>query len=387
MHVADAMTRIVVPTRVLARAALILIAASLLAAPLAGVARAVVPPGLTITDPNRPMQPQHAFKCQKQTNKGVAKYLKTWSKTYAKCLGAIAACVQTKGSDSACLLKAADGCNTGIFNLGAFDLPTDTQAGSVLENTVTDFCRSLTLTELFDDEGGPRFSLITDACKNRFIQNLESCIFYESNCAAEKMLLVQMPRARDLLATAGVTVGNAINSPKSCLPTETGSGALTDAKAGKALLGCQKSADKAGVSFAAKARGAIAKCADAVMNCAQIKRTQKCVDSAAKLCTKQFLTVDDAQQKVQDAVTKACTKIPLNDLFDNDGGDVGALATVCSGVGVSSLATLADYASCIAKQERCQIEESITFTVPRINEFLTATGQSITLPSAFCPAP
>ncbi len=123
------------------------------------------------------------------------------------------------------------------------------------------------------------------------------------------------------------------------------------------------------------------------MNCAQLKPTQKCVDSAAKSCTKQFLTVDALQQKVQDAVTKACTKIPLPDLFGVDGGDVGALATVCSGVGVSSLTTLADYASCVARQERCQMEESISFTVPRINEFLTATGQGVTLPSAFCPAP
>jgi len=385
MNAADAMPRTVATTRSLARAALILIAASLLAAPLAGVARAVVPPGLMITDPNRPMQPQHAFKCQKQTNKGVAKYLAVWSKTYTKCVDAIAACVQTKGSDPACLIKAADGCNTSIANLGAFD--TDKQAGTVLENIITDFCRSLSPTELFDDEGGPLFSLITDPCKNRFIQNLESCIFDESNCAAEKMFHVQMPRARDLLATAGVTVGNAINSPKSCLPLESGSGALSDAKAGKALLGCQKSADKAGVSFAAKARGALAKCADAVMTCAQIKRTQKCVDSAAKLCTKQFLTVDDAQQKVQDAVTKACTKIPPADLFDVDGGDVGALATVCNGVGVSSLTTVDDYASCVARLERCQVEESISFTVPRINEFLTATSQGITLPSAFCPAP
>jgi hypothetical protein len=384
MHAADAMTRIIATTRIFARAIVIMVAASLLAAPFVTVARAVVPPGL-VNPPNRPMQTQHAVKCQKQTNKGVAKYLATWSKTYTKCVGAIAACVQTKGSDPACLTKAADGCNAGIANLGAFD--TDKQAGTVLENIITDFCRSLSPTELFDDEGGPHFSLITDACKNRFIQNLESCIFDESNCAAEKMFLVQMPRARDLLATAGVTVGNAINSPKSCLPAETGSGALSDAKAGKALLGCQKSADKAGVSFAAKARGAIAKCADAVMNCAQIKRTQKCVDSAAKLCTKQFLTVDDAQQKVQDAVTKACTKIPLADLFGVNGGDIDALATVCSGVGVSSFTTLADYASCVARLERCQMEESISFTVPRINEFLTAAGQSVSLPSAFCPAP
>lgn len=384
MHATDAMPRIIATTRSIARALVIMVAASILAAPFVTVARAVVPPGL-INPPNRPMQTQHAVKCQKLTNKGVAKYLATWSKTYSKCLGAIAACVQTKASDPACLMKAADGCNASIANLGAFD--TDKQAGTVLANTITDFCRSLSPTELFDDEGGPLFSLITDACKNRFIQNLETCIFEESNCAAEKMLLVQMPRARDLLATAGVTVGDAINSPKSCLPTETGSGALSDPKAGKALLACQKSADKAGVSFAAKARGAIAKCADAVMNCAQIKRTQKCVDSAAKVCTKQFMTVDGAQQKVQDAVTKACTKIPLGDLFDTNGGDVGALATACNDVGVSSFATLADYASCVSRLERCQIEESISFTVPRINEFLTATGQSIMLPSAFCPAP
>jgi hypothetical protein len=63
-----------------------------IAPPLLSVTFAQVPPGLTGT-PDRPMQPQHAFKCQKITNKGVAKYLATWSKTYTKCIGGIAACV------------------------------------------------------------------------------------------------------------------------------------------------------------------------------------------------------------------------------------------------------------------------------------------------------
>jgi hypothetical protein len=355
-----------------------------IAPPLVTVTRADVPPGLTGT-PDRPMQPQHAFKCQKLVNHGVASYLATWSKTYAKCIGGIAACVQTKASDPTCLTKAADACNASIPNLGD---DTDKAAGTVLENLVTTFCRSLSPTELFDDVGGPRFSLITDACKNRFIQNLESCLFLEANCAAEQLLLVQMPRAHDLLVTAGVTMGHALDPQRSCLVDEGGAGALgSDPKAGKVLLGCQKSAAKAGVSFAAKARGAFAKCADAVMNCAQVKRTQKCVDGAAKTCTKQITTVDGAQTKLGGAITKACEKTPIDDLLGASGGDAGALATLCTGVGVVSVTNLADYATCVAKHERCQVEDSIRFTVPRIDEFSTVTLQPSPFGSTFCPAP
>jgi hypothetical protein len=389
MRNADATTRTVATTRILARATVIMAAASLLAAPFVTVAGAVVPPGL-VNPPNRPMQTQHAFKCQKLTNKNVAKYLSTWSKIYTKCVGSIAACVQTKDSDPDCLAKAAATCNAKIPTLGN-DLDKD--AGTVLENSVTDFCGSLSPTEAFDDEGGPRFALLGDTCHSRFgftptiIQSYASCLFRETNCVAEQLFLFQMPRARDLLVAAGVNVGHALTSAQSCLTNQNGSGALPDPKAGKALLKCQKSADKAGVSFASKARGAFAKSADAVMNCAQLKPTQKCVDGAAKTCTKALAAVDAGEIKAEDAVTKACTKIPLDDLFDVNGGAVGTLVTLCNGVGVSPLTTLADYASCLAKHERCQVEDSITFTVPRINEFLTAAGQSVSLPSAFCPAP
>lgn len=359
-----------------------------MAPPLVPVALAVVPPGL-IAPLNRPNQPEHAFKCQKFLNKGVASYLALWSKTYTKCIGGIAACVQTKGSDPACLMKATDTCNAGILQLGD---DTDTGAGTVLENLITDFCRSLSPAELNDDEGGPRFSLIKDACTNRFLGSLESCIFLETNCVAEKLLLVQMPRAHDLLVTAGVTMGHAVDPRPpgigSCLTDEGGAGAiLSGPKAGKVLLGCQKSAAKAGGSFAAKARGAFAKCANAVMNCAQLERTQKCVDGAAKTCLKQIAAVDKAQTKLGDKIGKACSKTPIDDLLNAAGGNVGALASLCSAVGTAPVTTATEYGNCLARHERCQFEESISFAVPRINEFLAATGQGISLPSPFCPAP
>ncbi len=389
MHVTDAITHTIATPRVLARAAVIVIAAGLLSAPFGGIAGATVPPGL-VNPPNRPMQTQHAFKCQKLTNKNVAKYLSTWSKIYPKCVAAIAACVQTKGSDPACLAKAADGCNKGIPKL-ADDFDKD--AGTLLENSVTDFCGSLSPSEAFTDPGGPLFGNLGTTCHDRFgftpsfIQGYASCLFEETNCVAESEFLFQMPRAHDLLVTAGINIGHALTSTHSCLTNENGSGALPTTDAGKALLKCEKSADKAGVSFASKARGAFAKCADAVMNCAQLKPTQKCVDSAAKLCTKQLTTVDDAQTKLTDAVTKACSGIPFDDLSDVNGGGAGTLATACSNLGVSPFTMVGDYATCLAREERCQVEDSIMFAVPRINEFLTDAGQSVSVPSAFCPAP
>jgi hypothetical protein len=356
---------------------------------LVGVAWAVVPPGL-VNPPDRPMQTVHAARCQKQANKGVAKYLSTWSKVYLKCIGAIASCVQTKGSDPACLTKAADACDAKIIHLSD---DNEKDAGAVLEDAeVVSFCGSLSPSEALTDPGGPLFGNLSTACHDRFgipsisfIQTYSGCLLQQTNCVAERMLLVGMPRSRDLLTTAGLVDGHAVGA-KSCLLDESGSGALGDAKAGKALLSCEAKVAKAGFSFAAKARGAFAKCADAIMSCAQLKPTQKCVDTAAKKCTSASASVDDGGTRLAAAIVKACEKIPVADLTNADGGDVGGLATVCGSVG-GSAATLSDYASCVASYERCQVEDSIDFTVPRIEEFFTDAGQASPFNSAFCPAP
>jgi len=352
---------------------------------LAGTAWAVVPPGL-VNSPSRPMQTVHAARCQKLANKGMAKYLSTWSKAYLKCIDDIASCVQTKGSDPDCLTKAADGCNAKITHLSDDDLK---DSGEVLEDAVTNFCGSLSPSEAFDDAGGPLFGMLATRChfgSTPFIQNYAGCLLEQTNCVAERMMLVEMPRARDLLTTAGI-VGVHTVGAKSCLLDEGGAGALADAKAGKALLGCESKAAKAGISFAAKARGSFAKCADAIMACAQLKPTQKCVDAAAKKCTKASQSVDDAQTKLATSITKACEKIPLADLTDANGGDVSNLGTLCGGVGVASVATLSDYGNCLAMYERCQVEDSIDLTVPRIEEFFTDAGQASPFNSAFCPTP
>ena len=288
--------------------------------------------------------------------------------------------------------KAVASCNDTISHLGD-DLETD--AGALLEDgAVVSFCGSLSPSEALTDPGGPDFSLQHDGCMTRFgfssipfIQSYSGCVLDQTYCVAERLLLVRMPRTRDLLASVGVDT-TVLSAMHDCLPNENGSGVLngSDPKPGKALLACEKSEVKAGGSFVAKARGACAKCADAVMSCAQLTPTQKCIDSAAKTCTKAVATADAAQGKLATAVGKACGKIPLDDLLNADGGDVSALAPLCTSVGVT-LTTLADYGTCLAKYERCQVEDSVDFTVPRIEEFFTATSQPSPFNSAFCPAP
>ncbi len=349
----------------------------------------VVPPGL-VNPPNRPMQTVHAAKCQAIMNNLVGKYLVRWSKIYGKCVGAISSCVQAKASDPACLSKAVTKCNADIPPLGD-DLDTD--AGTTLENAATDFCGSLSPSEAFDDAGGPQFGLLDSACHDRFgfhlsfIQNYARCLFLQTSCVAERQFLVGFPRARDLLTSAGITVGHALDAQDSCLTNENGSGALSNAKAGKALTACEVKAAKAGVAFAKNARSAFSKCADAVMTCAQLKPTQKCIDSAAKKCAKQGTAVDKKQAKLADSIPKACGKIAVDDLLGTSGGDVGALGTLCASVGLNSVATADDYGMCLARYERCQVEDSINFTVPRIQEFFTATQQPNPFNSSFCPAP
>ena len=91
--------------------------------------------------------------------------------------------------------------------------------------------------------------------------------------------------------------------------------------------------------------------------------------------------------KLTDAVTNACTGISFDDLSDTNGGGAGTLATVCSSLNVSPFTMVGDYATCLAREERCQVEDSIMFAVPRMNEFLTDMGLLVSIPSSFCPAP
>jgi len=204
-------------------------------------------------------------------------------------------------------------------------------------------------------------------------------MFNETTCAAQNMLLVQFPRARQLLDDAGITF-----DPNLRLPNVGGSGNLGDAKAGKALLKCEAGATKAGAAFAAKARSAYAKCMEAVFGCAQLKPgDQSCIDKAAASCAKQVAKVDDLQVKAAASVTKSCEEIPFADLLGASGGNVAAVADVCNAVGVPALAMLGDYADCLARRERCDVEESITFTSPRVVELFNAAGA--TFGSAFCP--
>lgn len=359
-------------------------AAVALAAPVSMPAGAAVPPG--IADPG---QAGHAVKCQKLVSKGTAKYLATWSKVYAKCIGSLSACVQEHGSDPLCVGKAVTKCNAGIATLTD---DTDKSAGTVLENLVTDFCGSLTVDNQVDDPAGMRFSNIADDCNFHFgvsslangASAIASCLFRETNCAAESMLLARMPRARQLLEDAGIASAHSTGA-SSCLTNVGGGGALIDAKAGKALLKCETGEAKAAVTFASKARGALAKCADAVFACAQTKPEQKCLDGATKTCAKQIAAVNVAETKLGDAVIRSCGKIPLADLTDPAAGDVDGLATACASVFVPSLATLADYATCVARQTRCQVEESVRFTAPRVDELFAAAEQPFA--SLFCTLP
>ncbi len=155
--------------------------AMVLVPPLAAVATAVVPPGLS--DPDQAVR---VVKCQKNMDKSVARYLGTWSKAYTKCVAALAACEQTKGGDPTCVAKATTACNKKIPKLN--DVNDGDLGFTLLEDPVVNFCGSLTLSGQLDDPGGVDYDLRADDCKNRFgipsiatgIGSIAFCMFTET---------------------------------------------------------------------------------------------------------------------------------------------------------------------------------------------------------------
>jgi hypothetical protein len=214
------------------------------------------------------------------------------------------------------------------------------------------------------------------------VRALARCVARQHQCQAEKLLDVERPRARALLAAAGVEI-----DPLSCLTDHGGAvGTPRPDGVGKAILRCTKRIAKAGATLVDKRREAIDRCVDRVFGCVKLRPTDaRCLDKARVGCNRDFTRMAAADARLGRAILQKCppSALPFSLLAEADVANLGALAPVCAGFGESLLTSLEHYEVCLLRQHTCVVEELVRVAAPRSAELIGLVGHS--LGSTFCP--
>ncbi|MEB2283139.1 MAG: SBBP repeat-containing protein [Myxococcales bacterium] len=150
-----------------------------------------------------------AVKCQKAITKAAAKLASARMKTFQKCAAAVMTCVQVKPADAKCRAKASAACAKLVAKLTA----TGSGAASKLAAAVGKGCGKapLTVTDAnavaglgFDAAAGECAAL--EAPPLGSLAALADCVARRHACRVDQMLENELPRLREILAIANVTL-------------------------------------------------------------------------------------------------------------------------------------------------------------------------------------
>lgn len=337
------------------------------------IALAVPGPGLP------PGSAPAAAKCQQAIKKAGRGFVAKKLKALAKCATQVSTCVQTKASDEQCLIKAGKSCTTALASIAT--------AQAAVVSTIAKKCTAVAASDLLSGPG-LSFGLVGIDCVAEFgtvatdVGTIGQCVARQQDCRSGRLLSFQQPRIDASLDLVGASQGE-----DECLTGYHGDGDLGDpAVLGKALVKCQDAVSKAGASFVLTMLGNLEKCVDEVFTCIQKKPADStCITQAHAKCDKAFTAIADAETKLGTGIDKKCASLDVGALVAANGGNVSALATDCAAHGVASLATLADYKTCVLRTHECLTEDLLFLEAPRASELLNDVGR--VLASAFCPAP
>lgn len=317
-----------------------------------------------------------AAKCQQTIARVNAKFLAQRLKRLATCSTAVLACIQVQSGVPACIGKATDKCRK---QLGTPDQP-DTPAAK-LEAAVIKACGGLPSADLLA-AGGLAFGNAETACAGVGVAPLAGaadvarCLQRLHAGLSEESFGAELPRATELTGQGGVS---ALLVPD--LPIYGGCGdcATPPAATGKAVAACGVAITKAGAGFLAKARSGLDKCATAFVGCAQQKPNDPgCVAKAKATCQKLPADLAAGRTKLLTALQKKCSgTLAFATLQAPSGVNLGALACECQQVGVAPVASLDDYAVCLARQHECRLAALLPAVVPGVDGLLAAQGLGV----------
>jgi len=155
---------------------------------------------------------------------------------------------------------------------------------------------------------------------------------------------------------------------------------ISDESEAKAAIKCQKTIQKASLSFAVGKASILTKCVNAAFACVQLHNgEQPCLDKAKSACDKGVLAIfDKLETKGKQAIVKACSDngtISTSEIIDSTGlgfnGEETLLdcpATITNG---------SDLADCVIDRQECGVERLVVALAPRAEEMMEAAGQSV----------
>ncbi len=335
-----------------------------------------------------------ADKCQKAIKKSGGAFVGQALTGYSKCSTDILKCFETSGNDLkrfTCGGKVAGKCTTAIDKVAKARVLNHRKA-------IVKACDVAGLT-IDDIKGadGLGFQAQATACNDagfplNDVGGLASCVAAQHECLAERMVLVEQPRAKELMRVTH------ISQPRldslSCLTDLVGGGFhVADPKPdGAFIVGCESAISKTAAKFAGAKLKGVQKCVDGAFTCLQTKvpaDQTDCLAKAGATCAKEFAKIDTALGKVDGAVDKKCDD-PANPgskyaslLVSADAADLDSPTVECG----TALGTYDQYKTCLRNEHEDRVDDLLRAEAPRADELLSRIGCELDTLSCGHPTP
>jgi len=230
---------------------------------------------------------------------------------------------------------------------------------------------------------GLDFGALAPTCQHQFgltvdgLVPLSQCIVRQYACQADRLIEAEIPRARELLRTAGVSAAN-LDAVAPCLEDHAGAGALLATSTQvKTVTECDARFRKSSKNFSAIALTAAGTCLNEVLKCVQSKPDNgKCLASATAKCNKAVARVALKGDAAETAIVgkDATCSAAFADLAGAAGANRQAISCACDLAGVHPVTDLAGAARCVRRVGECRLAKILPFAVPRAAELLQLVG-------------
>ncbi len=323
-------------------------------------------------------------KCQAALKKQGAKFVAKKLGALAKCTDGVGKCIQTvedEAKRTACVTKARGGCLKSLAVI--------TAARQAYIGAVAGTCAALDPAQVTGADG---LGFGTVDCSEfggavGAAAEVAACLAAQHGCLASRIFQLAVPRALELMQFTpppAVVVPPADLDAVACLDDHGGAGAdVADGALGKGLLKCQKAITKAATKLTSGRLKAVAKCVDALFACNQTKSGDdrvKCRDKARAGCVKGFDKLQTQSTGLAGSLAKSCGDAAVfAALRDPAGGNVDALlpsnlVRAGDAAACASLATIADYQSCLRSESARLADDLVRFEAPTAATLLGAVG-------------
>ena len=317
-----------------------------------------------------------AVKCQLALAKAGQGYVGKQQKLLQGCLQFTLVCVEQKANDPQCLVKAAAVCKKAVATIDALE--------TKLTASVKKSCNAPPLdTSDLANAAGLGFVAELTSCEQAPIfvlgvddpDSVARCLAGRHKCQVGELVSEEYPRAQELLQLAAVET---FQVPCLAAGADGGGQGVGDAARAKALVKCAAGIEKATAKFGKTRLAGLQKCVAVVDKCVQQKPGDAaCLAKAQGKCAKLAAKIGDAPKaagdKVRQAIAKACGS-DATDLLAPTGLGQSSTASYCQAIGVSSLATVADVADCVVRNQTCRIGQLLDAETPRGRELLGLAG-------------